>query len=318
METGETWSFTADQFWDLLRDRVRNLTIDEDWRTASSSNLNTEDWHAAIATLWQFFGRPTHNFQVPHDTWTFPAENDEIYTWTRYYGNIKINKEGIHGLDPADILIPQVVSDNDGIRPTIRYSGLLGADEITEEAGQHRYVCVCEKLERLTPDEDLPQGQKEIKGIFIGTPFAEDGWTEVPLLQITPAEGATWSLVHIRIATHRFNEGIDRVMLLGVARKRFLDEDTGAEKINYYPCSIKYVADPDADPEDEPGGKWRVAGRYPNLNTFDPLFGERFSVEMSLYGDNILSPEMMKYLSPPAAMSQAPFGPYDGYYSGLP
>lgn len=318
METGETWSFTADQFWDLLRDRVRNLSIAADWRTASSSSTVDADWHAALATLWQWFGRPNHDFQVPHDTWTFPAENDEIYTWSRYYGNIKIDRDGIHGLEPADVLVPQIVTDTDGVRPTIRYSGLFGEDEDAGEEGQHRYICVCEKLERAFPDEDLPQGQKEIKGIFVGTPFVEEGWIEVPMLQITPIEGRTWSLVHVRIVFHNMalienlegNNLIDHVMLLGVARERYIDEETEAEVINYYPCNIDYNTNS--------GGQWKLAPRYPSLNTLDPVFGERFSVEMSLYGDSVLSLEMMKYLSHPAAMSQAPFGPYDGYYSGLP
>jgi hypothetical protein len=311
METGETWSFTADQFWDLLRERVRNLPIKEDWRIAVSSNATYEDWYAALAVLWQFFGRPTHNFQVPHDTWTFHAENDEIYAWTRYYGNIKINKSGIHGLQPDDIRVPAEVSDNDGVRPTIRYSGYFERDE---SSGLHRYICVCEKLERLAQNESLPQGQKEVKGVFIGTPFVENGWVEVVPFQVTEDE-VTWSLVHVRIVYHEVNfvedtgEPVDQIMLLGVARKRYFDEEDN-EVINYYSCYLEF--------DSINSGVWVVASRYPNLDTIDPAFGERFSVEMSLFGDNILSPRMMQYLSPPAGMSQTSFGPYDGYYNGLP
>jgi hypothetical protein len=307
METGETWSFTADQFWDLLRQRVRVLSIDEDWRVAASSNAVDAGWHAALAVLWQWFGRPTHNFQVPHDTWTFHAENNDIYAWSRYYGNIKIDRTGIYGLAAGDIIVPQVVIDNDGIRPTIRYSGFLG--EEGEE--QHRYLCVCEKMERATPGEDLPQGQKEVKGIYYGTPFLVDGWAQMTPFLIEEEE-KTWSLVHVRIVFHRIEgdeSDIDHIMLLGMARERYLDDELN-EIINYYSCYIDYNS--------ESGGKWVIAAKYPGVDAIDPVFGERFSVEMSLFGDNVLSPEMMKYLSPPAAMSQIPMGPYNGYYSGLP
>lgn len=306
LQTGETWSFTADQFWDLIRQRVRNLPIESDWRTASSSRVSYANWHAALAVLWQFFGRPQHNFQVPHDTWTFHAEGGDIYTWSRYYGNIKIDRAGIHGLTAEELLVPTVVTENDGIRPTIRYSGLFG----DIDTGKHRYICVCEKLERFTPDEDLDQGQKEIYGIYVGTPFEEDGWLEVTPFLIE-SEDKTWSLVHVRIADHKFDEAAeeDRILLLGVARERYVNDEE-EEIINYYSCFLEFNS--------SSGGSWGLAGKYPSLNTIDPVYGERFSVDLCLFGDNQLSPEMMKYPSPPAAMSQEPFGPYDGYYRGLP
>ncbi|NIU16528.1 MAG: hypothetical protein GWN61_21360 [candidate division Zixibacteria bacterium] len=202
--------------------------------------------------------------------------------------------------------MPQIVIDNDGVRPTIRYSGTFGK----EPELHHRYICVCEKLERFTPSEDLDEGQKKVYGIYVGTPFEADSWSEVTPF-VRDVEEKTWSLVHVRTVYHRFSADDlqDRLLMVGVARERYIDEDEN-EIINYYSCYIEYSS--------LSGGNWSLAGKYPGLDTVDPVFGERFSVDMCLFGDHQLSLEMMKYPSPPAAMSQEPFGPYDGYYRGLP
>jgi hypothetical protein len=308
-ETGESWSFTAAQFWDLLRDRARNFSIDADWRTAPSNDTYKAGWYAALSVFDQFFGRPVHNFVVPWDTWTFSAEDGNIYAWTRYYGELRIERTGLVGLADGDIRVPAVVTDNDGVRPTIRYAGKFGESEIP------RYLCVCEKLERATSSEDLPQGQKEILGIYVGTPFTDAPWQEFGDFSVE-SETETWALCHVRVAYHDFFEGdvsaesYDSVMMLGIARRRFIDEETLEEVIEYFSAVLMYNS--------LTGGEWSVVGKYPELDTIDPVYGERWSGDLCLFGDSILSPKMMKYISQPFSSSQLPYSPYDSYYSGLP
>lgn len=308
-ETGESWSFTAAQFWDLLRARARNFTIDEDWRTAPSNDTYKAGWYAALAVFDQFFGRPNHNFVVPWDTWTFQADDGNIYSWTRYYGNLKIERTGLVGLTAGDILVPAVVTENDGTRPTIRYAGKFGESEIP------RYLCICEKLERATSSEDLVQGQKEILGMYVGTPFEVESWQEFGDFSIE-SETDTWTLCHVRVVYHDFFEGdlpadnYDSIMMIGIVRRRYVNQDTLEEVLEYFSAVLVYNS--------STGGEWSVTGKYPGVDTIDPVYGERWSAEICLFGDDVLSPKMMKYLSQPFSASQLPYAPYDSYYSGLP
>jgi len=312
-ETGETWSFHAEQFWPLLRERVINLEIIESLEDAPSTQFNIDGWSAANNVLRQFFGRPNNSFSVPHDTWMFHAEFGSLYTWTRYYGNIEIRRDGIFGLDPADIIVPAIIST--GIRPTIRYSGdRKNPDDPFGFPVAGRYTCVCEKLERLHPDENLPQGQKEILGIYVGTPFSPAAWEPIPVFEID-RDGETWSLCHVRVAYHEvagsYSDTLfeEKILLLGIARRMFIDVKTLEEVINYYSVYMHYSY--------ANGGKWSIAGRY-NVDTGDSVYGERWSADMCLFGDSVLTPKMMKYMSPPQGASQFPCGPYDGYERGLP
>lgn len=311
-ETGETWSFNASQFWDLLRDRVLNLEIEESLIDAPCSLFNENGWSAANNVLRQFFGRPNNSFGVPHDTWMFHAEFGSLYTWTRYYGNIEIRKDGLFGLDPADIIVPAIVST--GIRPTIRYSGDIENPNDPESSLAGRYLCVCEKLERLHPDEDLPQGQKEVLGIYVGTPFSPAAWEPLPAFEVE-RDGETWSLCYARIAYHEVKGSYgdqlfeEKILLLGIARRRFIDAGTLGEVIDYYSVYMHYSS--------LNNGKWSIAGRY-NIDTSDSVYGERWSADMCLFGDSVLTPKMMKYMSPPQGSGQFPCGPYEGYTSGLP
>ena len=295
-ETGESWSFTSEQFFGLLQSKARNLFI-------GGTPETTENWESAVRVFRQFFGRPNRYFDVPHDTWTFNAGDRNLYTWTRYYGSIKIDRLGIY--DFPDIHVPQVVIDNDGIRPTIRFSGVF-TDE--EDNPVDRYICVCEKLERTVDTEDLPQGQKEILGMYLGTPFSEGSWERFGEF-LVEVENETWTLCHTRIAYHeKADDFSEEIMALGIVRRLFIDENE-EEQISYYSAVLKYNT--------EAGGSWAVTGRY-TVDTIDPVFGERWSADLCLFGDQVLTPKMKKYISPPWATSQSPCGPYDGYYSGLP
>ncbi|GAG21530.1 unnamed protein product, partial [marine sediment metagenome] len=252
-----------------------------------------------------FFGRPDHNAVTPHDTWTFHAADENVYTWSRYYGEVLLGREGITGLPAGTITVPGVVMDNDGTRPTIFYSGKLGTNEIP------KYLCVCEKLERASGNEDLLQGQKEIMGLYVGDPFAGE-WQEFGQFA-REVEGETWTLCQVRIANHEyFDEDsvtYDVIMLLGIARKRFISQDTELEVIEYYSASLEYNS--------ILGGQWVISGKY-KVDTIDPVYGERWSADLCLFGDRVMSPKMKSYLSQPFSSSQLPYSPYDTYYSGLP
>jgi hypothetical protein len=309
-ETGETWSYTAAQFWDLLRDRAVHLPIEEDWQTAPSDEDIESGWFVALLVFNQFFGRPNHKFIVPHDTWTFHADDGDIYAWTRYYGEVRIEKSGIVGLPGGTIKVPVPVQEADGIRPTIMYSGRFSDEDIP------RYICICEKLERSTTNEDLPQGQKEVIGLYVGDPFAPgDAWHEFGQFQLE-IEDETWVLCQARIVFHDFvpgdtpEEEYDSVMMIGIIRRLFVDQETSEEKLEYFSAILEYNTNG--------GGKWVVAGKYGGINTIDPVYGERWSADLCLFGDDKLSPRMKEYISQPFAASQMPFAPYETYYSGLP
>ena len=296
LETGESWSFASDQFFALLQSKARNLTI-------TGTPETTSEWENAVRVFRQFFGRPNRYFDVPHDTWTFNAGDRNLYTWTRYYGSIKIDKLGIY--DFPGIYVPQVVIDNDGVRPTIRLSGVF-VD--TEGLPFDRYICVCEKLERAVEAEDLPQGQREILGIYLGTPLIDEPWEPFGEF-LVEVEDEVWTLCHVRIAYHEQKEdSSEEIMVLGIVRRLYLDEDE-EEQISYYSAVLQYNTDT--------GGDWSIAGKY-TVDTIDPVFGERWSADLCLFGDSVLSVKMKKYISPPWAASQSPCGPYSGYYSGLP
>ena len=278
-----------------MQSKARNLSI-------GGTPETTSDWESANRMLRQFFSRPNRYFDVPHDTWTFNAADRNLYTWTRYYGSIKVAKDGLY--DFHGLYVPQVSVDNDGVRPTIRYSGeFLDQDENPVE----RYICICEKLERSTESEELPQGRKEIYGIFLGTPFEENAWDQFGEFSLT-VEEETWTLCHVRVAYHEqktdFSEDI---VIIGIVRRLYTVDEV--DKVEYYSAVLGYNT--------QIGGDWTIAGKYIGIDTIDPVFGERWSADMCFFGDTVISLKMKQYISPPWATSQMPCGPYDGYYSGL-
>lgn len=274
-ETNESYSFSAEQFLALLDSRSLNLPVGTDLEDADYGNAND--------ILWQFFGRPTHSFATPHDTVTFHAEDNNIYTWTRFYGVVKFTRDGLFGVD--EFVVPGIVTSNEGIRPTIRYAG-------KDAEGYGFYSCVCENLEE----------PKTVHALYYGSPFFEKdfaNWVPLPIPSTEQGE-----LIHVRVAFHD-QEGI---ILFGILR---LEKQTdGGLKNFYFLANLVYSVN-------NIENTWVVSSVLP-VDIIDPVFGERASWDICTYGGEELVPGMRSYLSPPAAHSQTPCGPYDGYKRGLP
>ena len=170
---------------------------------------------------------------------------------------------------------------------------------------------MCEKLERLVSTEDNAQGQKEVIGLYYGSPFVDDDWVLFGQFEVEK-EDETWTLCHVRIISHDITEeGHVVIMMLGIVRRMYIDDDTDEEKVSYHSSYLAYNSSIEEN-------YWVVTGEYNNLNVADPVYGERWSVDLCVFGDDVLTKKMMKYPSPPFVASQQPYGPYDGYYSGLP
>jgi hypothetical protein len=290
LQTGNTWSFTADQFWGLLRQKLINLEMGDSWAAEDVVNVFTKgSWYAAGSMLRQLFARPNHSFNVPHDTVTFNNPSGDVFSWTRYYGSFRIARDGIF---EEDIQMPSC-SDYEGIRPSIYFSHIQEDEIGTKEV----YVCICERLERINEAEsDSPEGPKKVVSCWIGNPF--DGiWEKLQDFE-KEAEGHTWTIAAAKPVIHNQKK---QPLLLAVARNRYLED--GVEVIKFYSAEFN--------------GKWKIGQQFQNLNVKDPVYGERWSVDMCLFGGK-LSKQAVKYPTNSTGSSQYPCGPYDGYLSGLP
>lgn len=293
-ETGETWTYTAAQFWSLLESKQTQVVLGANWQTADEyyTGQPASGWAAARLMLWQFFGRPNRAFSVPHDTHMFHAEDGNVYTWTRNYGTVQFTRLGL--FDYPSFYVPAICTSTDGVRPTIRYSG------------NGRYVCLCEDLSEV----------KEVSEVYIGTPFVVDSWTQIAELPVEE----TGILSHVRVAYHNYDteSGVESLLLLGIIRRtEIIDE---VEEIVYFLANFSYNST-------RSDNDWKVTARLTGIDTIDPAYdgnpayadGERVSWDISLFGDQRLSPKMMRYLSPPPGFSQMScISPYSNYSTGLP
>lgn len=245
------------------------------------------DYEYAEFVISQWFGRPNHNFSVPHDVVMF-NDSDNVYTWNRHYPNVVINGSGIA---QAAMVMP-VESEVAGVRPTIYY---IGKDADDEELDV--FFCFCEKLEE----------PKEIMGISKGNPFLPaDQWVSFAL----PEEGR---LIYIKIVSPE--------LLIGILEKEVETEPDIFEQVRficYYNLvtwevgsAIKFDISDSYDYYTDPGPGW-----YPT----DPPPTEPFraSWDISLFGKGPHVASMMQQLSQPAVLPAMPVGPYSGYLSGLP
>lgn len=183
------YSVPVSQFLPLLDFLAQNVTM------ISGSVV---DWNLAVFMFNQLFPRPNSSFTTPHDSVMFNAHDGNVYTWTRYYNSTRLGQFGSSdfnafkfthaGLFVTEIAIPAVVTDTDGVRPTITY------------AGDGLYLCVCESLEPPL----------RVHEIHVGSPFTS--WTEIPV-PIGPD-----NLVHVRQVRVKSND----IVLLGI-----IEDDEG-------------------------------------------------------------------------------------------
>lgn len=177
------YSVPSSQFIPLLDFLAQNVTM------VTGSIV---DWNLAVFMFNQLFPRPNSSFTTPHDSVMFNAADGNVYTWARYYNSTRLGQfngsdfnafKFTHaGLFVTELVIPSVVTDTDGIRPTITY------------AGDDLYLCVCETLEPPL----------RVHEIHVGSPFTV--WTAIPI-----PEG-TDNLVHVRPVRVKLND----IVLLGV------------------------------------------------------------------------------------------------------
>lgn len=155
----------------------------------------TIDWEIASAVLSEHLAFPNSSKEVPNDSVMFHGLADEeippedpaddptteerfgIYSWTRTHGAIVYSSEGIKAVD---MIVPQVVTDNEGTRPGITY------------AGNGLYLCVSEDI------------GTEVRALHVGSPFS--GWTELPFPDTT--------LLHVK----PISVTAGRVVLAGVVK----------------------------------------------------------------------------------------------------
>lgn len=293
LETGETWSFTSDQFWPLLRSKLINLEMPESWSDeARVSIFNPQGWYAAVKMMRHLFARPNHAFSVPHDTVTFFDSSRRLHTWTRHHGSFLISRGGI---SEEELVMPPAAnpeSETAGIKPSMYFS------HITATEPEDVFCCVCERLERLAESESAgATGPRRVLACYTGSPFTGE-WAVAATFS-REQENHTWTICSAWPVVHTDGK---QPMLIGIARDRFiLDEN---EIIQMRPAVFI-------------GGTWRVGQPLKDLNVKDPLFGERWQVGGCLFGGQLARLAMQQPTHPHGG-SQHPCGPYDGYISGLP
>lgn len=210
------------------------------------------DWSKAERLLHQIFVWPNFTDGQPHDSVMFHSA-DTVFSWSRAYGGVEI---GTTGMRRVALFMPPEVRDNKGVRPEITY------------AGNGLYCCVCDNVGH------------NVLAVYVGTPFIEGQWTQLPLL---PGEWAAKAsvILHVRPITIQ----AERVALLAVVRE--LDENgtprfllTVADNTPAA-CTLSKISVIPAEDEDEL---------------------RRFAV--TLYGNGKYVQLLQEYLSPPAAVPQ--------------
>ena len=294
LETGETWSFTSNQFWALLRSKLINLDMpaspaDE----ARVSVFIKAGWYAAVKMMRHLFARPNHAFSVPHDTVTFFDSERRLHTWTRHYGSFLIGLDGIS--EEVTTMPPAADSESEtaGIKPSLFFSHVT-----TAEPPKDVFCCICERLERPAESESTgDEGPRKVLACYTGNPFIGE-WVESAAFSRVQ-EGHTWTACAAWPVIHAESK---QPVLVGIARDRFVRD--GSEVIQMRPAVFF-------------GGAWRIGQPLKDLDVKDPLFGERWQVGACLFGGQ-LAQQAMQYPTHPLGGSQYPCGPYDGYISGLP
>lgn len=129
---------------------------------------------------------------------------------------------------------------------------------------------------------------EEIKAVYYGSPF--DSWTALPASETT--------LVHVRPVKVTPSE----IFLIGVMQSTELVDEVETEVYSF--AWLRWSL--------ENSGVWQKLGRLPfSVGDFDTL-------QVGLFGDDVLVNELTNYLSPPPALPQMPVGPYAKYSIGLP
>jgi len=198
----QVYVYNWHQFKELLESRATQTFLTSvsplhsdtsSWDSYTSDPIEAVHVHVDnVASMIQYFfpypnatgqfgsGGVNYFAAVPHDSVMFHSEDDEVFTWTRDAGSIKINR---YGMFSADIQVPPEVTNNPGARPDISH------------AGNGVYFCACNKV------------KDSILATYYGTPFAGGLWNRL----VDPLEG---TLVHVRPVV----VSEDQIFLIGVVK----------------------------------------------------------------------------------------------------
>lgn len=272
-----------------------------------SLNGTTGDWYAEQRMFSQLVAAyPNCNWLVPSDSVMFHDDDNNLYTWTRAYGPVKISKDGI---EVIEMTIPSEVVDNDGVRPEITYAGRF--------VDYRLYLCICNKV------------KEEIKAVYIGNPFPDDeddsdDWIKLPHVDprivhtTNPDEDVvTCVLYHVRpvrvTPTSVFLIGItkDTTLYINDQNGEYIRDDEGelVKTYHYHFASLTWSVDEEGVATTD---LWVQLARLPFTAS------DNDNLQVGLYGDDSRVNDLAAYLTPPPIMPQSPVGPYDKYAIGLP
>jgi len=264
-------------------------------------------WYDAMRMFSQLVGAyPNCNWTVPYDSIMFHDDDNNLYTWTRPYGPVKISKDGIEVIEMS---IPSEVVDNDGVRPEITYAGRF--------VDYRLYLCICNKV------------KEEVKAVYIGNPFPDDeddsdDWIKLPhvdprIVHVTNPDEDVVTCVLFHVRPVRVTP--TSVFLIGITKDTtlYIDDQTGeyirdesgelTKSYHYHFASLIWSVDLEGNATTD---IWTQLARLPFTAS------DNDNLQVGLYGDDSRVNELAAYLTPPPIMPQSPVGPYDKYSIGLP
>lgn len=241
---------------------------------------------AAIDMLIQLFGWPNRHEKLPPDNAMFHDDSGNTYTWTRKYGTVRWNSSGLTHLVAPSFTppsMPTAVTATVGVRPEIYRLG----------GGQ--YLCIAYKPGKVREyDLELP-GEIEakladwvgVRGVYLGTPFSEDSWTEIP----APSPDTHW-LLHVRPVSLE-SENIRLLGIIGTILEA--EEDVQAFALVTYKDAA-----------------WQILSPLP-IEVADP---DMVIWSSGLFGEHPMVEELRTCPAQPPSLPQMPALPYT-LYSGI-
>ena len=242
------------------------------------------DWALAVGMMKDLFGYPTNSQPfVPHDTVTFHSFRG-VVCWTRRYGSVEIAPDGMF---PLDVVMPDEVESEEGVRPVISY------------AGEGLYFCACDRV-----------GDR-ILSVYLGCPFqveeVDPWWERINLMPAEWERGADDDLetdddgrvLYVRPVLVT----LERVVLLAITRDMLgIDPETEEAAPRYMFAMV-----------DTPvGGEGWNTTTYLKLVSRIPVTDEeRLRFDVITYGRGEYTQLLLEYPSPPAAAPR--HGLFDDY-----
>jgi len=252
----------------------------------------TYDMTVVHYMLGQLFCFPNDNWTCAFDSAMFHSHAGNVFTWSRHYGAIRIANSGITAYT---LYLPTTVTANTGVRPDIAY------------AGGECYTLVATKPGKLT--EPLTDADWiGVKGVFVGTPFSPDSWTQLPDpptgFRLRYARPVNTELI-TEVGHPREGEPITTTFL-GVAEQyELIGDQTELPLYQFRACFINYVQDQNTLAW---SGEWELLSPIP-INNID--WQAQFDV--SLFGIGDLADSLRNHPDPANILCTMPAQTYENY-----